>query len=139
MSEIEKSISEQIKFYHKNSSKMSGDALMDLFDRLSANLYFYLEVFEKAQKEYLESYGNYRKARSTLWLKTKHWTTEKVTDKQTEMETDDGTITEFAQRLFSEADLDLKKETINAIKVVLRAIESRIGMMRTEIVQSRKS
>jgi hypothetical protein len=51
---------------------MSGDSLMDLFDRLSANLYFYLEVFAQAQKEYLEAYGSYRKARSTLWLKTKH-------------------------------------------------------------------
>jgi hypothetical protein len=72
MSEIEKSISSQIQYYHKKSSTMTGDELMALFDRLSANLYFYLEVFEKAQKEYLESYGNYRKARSTLWLKTKH-------------------------------------------------------------------
>jgi hypothetical protein len=62
-----------------------------------------------------------------------------VTDKQAEIETDDGTATEFAQRLFSEADLDLKKETINAIKVVLKAVEARIGMMRTELVQSRKS
>ena len=56
-----------------------------------------------------------------------------------EMETDDGTSAEFAQRLFSEADLDLKKETINAIKVVLKAVEARIGMLRTELVQSRKN
>jgi hypothetical protein len=62
-----------------------------------------------------------------------------VTDKYTEMETDSWTTTEFAQRLFSEADLDLKKETINAIKIVLRAIESRVSNMRTEMYLAKKN
>lgn len=47
---------EQITYYHKNSSKMSGDQLQDLFDRLSSNLYFFLEEYAKAQKAYLEAY-----------------------------------------------------------------------------------
>ena len=129
---------EQITYYHKNSSKMSGDQLQDLFDRLSANLYFYLEEYQKAQKSYLEAYWEYRRIRSTLWLKTKHWTTEKKTDKQVESEVDSGTSTEFANRLFSEADLDFRKEEINAVKMVLRAIESRLDGMKTERIYSYK-
>lgn len=131
-------IKDQITFYHKNSSGMTGDQLQDLFDRLSANLYFYLEEFAKAQKSYLQAYWDYRKARSTLWLKTKHWTTEKVTDRQAEAEVDNQTTTEFANRLFAEADLDLKKEEINAVKMVLRAIESRLDGIKTERIYSYK-
>lgn len=130
---------EQITYYHKNSSRMSGEQLQDLFDRLSANLYFYLEEFAKAQKSYLQAYWDYRKARSTLWLKTKHGTTEKLTDKYVENEVDNQTSTEFANRLFAEADLDLKKEEINAVKMVLRAIESRLDGMKTERIYSYKN
>lgn len=131
-------IKKQIEWYYEHCTDTDPDKLQEVYDRLSANLFFFIEEFDEANKDFVTKYNKYRGKRAETWLKTKYGKTEKVTDSQAERETDRETSIEFADRLFAETHLDVMKEQINAIKAVLRVIEARIIGLRTEFLSSKK-
>lgn len=136
---IIETINKQIDWYYKNSTTASLTAIAELHDKLSSNLYFLMEEYDNAHKDFISKYTNYKRKRGEWFLKTKYGTTEKkMTEKEIESIMDRDTATEFWDRLFAEAYLDTMKERIGAIKAVLRAIDSRLSVARAEFYNTKK-
>jgi len=134
MTDIEKTIDEQIESYYKLSQSQNIPVWLTLRQRLSGNLYRLTAIYEKELQDYAEAKISNKSKYLKSYLSKK---AEKIQDKQmtnamADIYAKDESLQEVTQEVFAEARREALKIKIDAVKEILSAISQIIANLRSE-------
>lgn len=124
-------IRKQVEWYYENWSNANVDQLLQFQDRLSANLFYVAEEYGKAYNEYVEKYGEYKEAKTQLWLELRHTRAEK-TQGEIDKDVENQTIVQFTEQMFADAKIETFKKVLTQGNRLLSAVQQRISWAKVE-------
>ena len=131
--EIKNIIKEQIDTFYKISHKANIEVLLKLQEKLSANLYYYADVYREVMIEYAQKYWDYKSKYSKIYLENiAKKIEEKMTSKQAEEIAKEESMAERASQMFLSAEIEAMKVEIRSIEKVLHTLSQRISNLKKE-------
>lgn len=134
MTEIEKTIDEQVESYYKLAQTQNINVWLTLRQRLSWNLYRLTSIYETELKNFAESKISTKRKYLKTYLSKK---AEKIQDKEitnalAEVYAKDESLEEATEELLNEARREALHTKITAIKVILSSISQIVANLREE-------